>query len=636
MTRHLFLMFTLLLLPVAGADETPPVVTAPVTRGDIGLTLTERGELDAVRSTEVLCQVRAAGRGANFASTIRWVVEDGTLVKQGDVLLRLDDSACHDQIKSQQVIVQEKQALVQHAEKHRELTLKEVEHEVRTAEENVELAKLELAQAGTATAIEQHKRKVRLGQAERLLELARLQGAMKREQAQASLLTPKTVLATEQEKLKALLDDLEHCTIRAPSDGLVVYHVPEASRFGQQSPGLLAVGENVKEGQKLFRLPDLSRMGVRVKVHEAQVPRLRPGQAAQVRLDAQGQPLIGKVQQIAQTPVKTDWLSSDVNVYPVLIALEGDNRDGRLKPGMSVDVSILLAERRNVLRVPITAVVAQGRQAFCFVKKGDKHERRRVTLGLDNYKHVEILEGVQEGEEVVLNPRALRTRAVQAGPAPSYLAINSVRPSQESTPRRAFIAKYGLTATDLERLRTIPGVTGVVPVRFLPGALQRLGSPLGTTGRIVATTPEYARLVRLDEQVHAGRLLNDLDEHNAHNVAVLGADVAAALFPLDDPLGQTVQLGGKDRTFVIIGVLSPQATAPERDKDVYIPFSTSNVRLGAITFSRTGNQRSAEQVEVHQALLLAQREQLPGIASVAREQLERFRPAKDWEIGATK
>ena len=71
-------------------------------------------------------------------------------------------------------------------------------------------------------------------------------------------------------------DEIKKCLILAPQDGLVVYYVPEQSRFGSGSQqSIIAQGEPVREGQKLMRIPDLSKMVVNTRVHEAMISRVR-------------------------------------------------------------------------------------------------------------------------------------------------------------------------------------------------------------------------------------------------------------------------------------------------------------------------------------------------------------------------
>ena len=73
---------------------------------------------------------------------------------------------------------------------------------------------------------------------------------------------------------------------------------------------------------------------------------------------------------------------------------------------MTAEVEILIDRRSDILVVPIAAVVEQGNKFYCWVKNGETPERRPLILGLNNGQMVEVQDGVQESEEVVLNPRA--------------------------------------------------------------------------------------------------------------------------------------------------------------------------------------------------------------------------------------
>src|SRR5205823_10586797 len=77
-------------------------------------------------------------------------------------------------------------------------------------------------------------------------------------------------------KLGDIEQEIRKCTIYAPQGGLVVYYVPEQARWGTgQQQSIVAQGESVREGQKLMRIPDLSRMLVNTRVHEALVSRIK-------------------------------------------------------------------------------------------------------------------------------------------------------------------------------------------------------------------------------------------------------------------------------------------------------------------------------------------------------------------------
>ena len=114
------------------SPEGPPknLETQPLTRGDIVLTFVEKGELEAARNTEIVCQVRASGRGSTAATSIKWVIDDGSKVKKGDLLMLLEDASLREQLNNQRIVVDEKYDLYEQAKAN----LKIVENENRSSE----------------------------------------------------------------------------------------------------------------------------------------------------------------------------------------------------------------------------------------------------------------------------------------------------------------------------------------------------------------------------------------------------------------------------------------------------------------------------------------------------------------------
>jgi len=123
----------------------------------------------------------------------------------------------------------------------------------------------------------------------------------------------------------------------------------------------------------------------------------------------------------------------------------------------------------------------------------------------------------------------------------------------------------GLRVRDADAVAAVvPGVTAVAPLRAARLSLGGAREPVA----VVGTTPAYQAASRLP--VAAGRFLTPLDVADRKRVAVLGASVARSLFPLSDPRGQSVLLGGD--WFQVVGVLEGRATSrkagPIRTRDV--------------------------------------------------------------------
>ena len=76
------------------------LITHTAKREYLQVTVVERGTLESSENKDVVCKVKAGSRGT-YAATIRWVIEDGTMVKKGQLLIELDDSALQEQLRTQ-------------------------------------------------------------------------------------------------------------------------------------------------------------------------------------------------------------------------------------------------------------------------------------------------------------------------------------------------------------------------------------------------------------------------------------------------------------------------------------------------------------------------------------------------------
>jgi multidrug efflux pump subunit AcrA (membrane-fusion protein) len=160
---------------------------------------------------------------------------------------------------------------------------------------------------------------------------------------------------------------------------------------------------------------------LRHRFRQYEYRKIADGQRAYIRIDAMpDRQFVGYVRSVSAVASQTDSWFSDVKVYQTNVRIEGELLpDGRvvplegeiLKPDMTAEVTIHVdASKEPVLVVPIQAIIGgaeMGAVREVFVKTDHGYERRQVTLGLYNEKMVEIRSGLQEGEQVVINPRVL-------------------------------------------------------------------------------------------------------------------------------------------------------------------------------------------------------------------------------------
>jgi putative ABC transport system permease protein len=185
------------------------------------------------------------------------------------------------------------------------------------------------------------------------------------------------------------------------------------------------------------------------------------------------------------------------------------------------------------------------------------------------------------------------------------IILRSQRPPEQSsfgTQERSFIARFGLTRQDLRRLEHyLDDAAYVVPVKSVGDEMSHLDKRL--VSQAYGTTPELAEVANL--HVNRGRYITHEDLEQRLTVAVIGAEVAKQLFPLQDPIGSDIKIA--QRIYRVVGVLKPVGLAGGRgsalvgrdlNKDVHLPITTAEIEFGDIVQRRTAGSFSGEEVEI--------------------------------------
>ncbi len=229
--------------------------------------------------------------------------------------------------------------------------------------------------------------------------------------------------------------NLNYCTIYSPIDGIVISRkldVGQTVAAAFNTPVLFTIAN------------DLTKMNIDASVSESDIGQVKTGQTAEFTVDAFPDDVFqGKVVQVRKAPSTVN----NVVTYDVIIAV--DNPEQKLFPGMTADVSILVAERKNVLKVPnaalrfvppddlkvdnadnsspanqtTSALVTAPNQRVVYVSSGTPKEPRlktvKVKVGVDDGADSEILDGLREGDAVVTAALSNAAKSLQpSGPPP--------------------------------------------------------------------------------------------------------------------------------------------------------------------------------------------------------------------------
>lgn len=235
--------------------------------------------------------------------------------------------------------------------------------------------------------------------------------------------------AIEKAQLDRLKQMLERCTIKAPRDGIIVY----AKDRPWDQTARVQVGGIVHFQQRLFSLPDLTQLQVRVRIHESAVKKLQEGQTAEIRIDAiPNRVLTGVVEKVATlADARGFWDQRGVKEYETLVRLTDVPEEGGLKPGMTAEVKILVSRLSDVLVVPVQAVAEHSGSHVAFVIRDDKLERCTVAVGENNDQFIQITSGLAAGDRVALDARARVEAAAETEKKPSENSLTKpAKPEQ--------------------------------------------------------------------------------------------------------------------------------------------------------------------------------------------------------------
>ncbi len=181
-------------------------------------------------------------------------------------------------------------------------------------------------------------------------------------------------------------------TLYAPFDGTVAKIVGELGEYSTPSPPGVPTPPAID-------LIDESCLYIKAPMDEVDAPKIRAGLPVRVTLDAMPkQPLQGKVRRVAPYVLAVEKQARTVD-----IEVDFDMpATGGLLVGYSADVEIVLATRANVLRVP-TAALIEGSRVMVLNAESGKLEERKVKVGTANWEFTEIVEGLAEGERIVIS-----------------------------------------------------------------------------------------------------------------------------------------------------------------------------------------------------------------------------------------
>jgi HlyD family secretion protein len=453
----------------AGSSDKGRPLSAMATRGTLRIIVTERGNLESVRTVDGICELNG------LQNKIIQLVPEGNHVEKGDIVVRFDSSEIDKNIAQQEIKTKQALTRIETTRQEVEIALNKGESETIAAKVEMALAELDLEkyQKGDYIAeideikgdigiktkdLQDAKNRleqmqglvkkgfkspadVRITQSEYDGKELQLRGAKqklmvkevyeykrkstefssKADQAkkkvsqaaatakasvgksESELEAARATHALEDQQLKEYRNQKEKTSIKAGQSGIVAY----ANEAWYDSSRQVREGASVYSQQKIFSLPDMSSMQVKVNIHESLIKKIKPGQRVEIRVDAfPSLVILGKVKTVSQlADSNRNFLSGGVKEYTTIVSIEQMPKE-ELRPSMTAEAKILVGELNDVLLVPVQAVAQHKGKFYAYVVAPAGVSRREVKAGESNEYQVQLLEGLKEGESVALDARS--------------------------------------------------------------------------------------------------------------------------------------------------------------------------------------------------------------------------------------
>ncbi len=372
-----------LIAAARGGTKIDPTKLAKVERGDLAKSVVATGKVEPITKVEI--KSKASG------IVKKLYVDAGDRVKRGQILAELDKEEIEAHVAQAKAQAEAAEASLRGTEADMERAKVDAEGvDVPTLKRAYERAQ-GMAKEGVVSASA-------LDDAQRNYELA----LNKQNVAKAQLLVLRAKIgqaqaqvAQDRANLKQLEEQYSYTTVTSPIDGIILSRDVEV---GDAVSSILVLGSSAT---LIMTLGDTSEVYVKGKVDESDIGKVYLGQPARIKVESfKDKSFNGKVTKISPMGVEKD----NVTTFEVRVSI--NNPGGELKAAMTANAEIILEEHKNVLQIPEGSILYdKDKKASVEVPdpKGKEGKNKvAVNIGISNGAKTEVLGGLKEGDQVVL------------------------------------------------------------------------------------------------------------------------------------------------------------------------------------------------------------------------------------------
>lgn len=366
-----------------GGQKIDPAKLAKVERGDLAKSVVATGKIQPIVSVDI--KSKASG------IVKKLYVEEGDTVKPGQVLAELDRDEILASVRSQEAQLASAEA-----------TLSATEADLKRAQVDAEAPDVPLLKRAYERAVQMQKDGVVSDSAREDAQKAYELAVNKRDVSlanvivgRAKVIQARADVQKNRANLSQLREQLGYTTITSPIAGKLLSRPVE---MGDAVSSILVMGS---AATLVMTVGDISEVYVKGKVDESDIAKVYLGQPARIKIESfKGKPFAGKVTKISPMGAEKD----NVTTFEVRVSI--NNADDQLKAAMTANAEIILEEHHSVLQVPEGALIYdKDKRSFVEIPDPSAKDGKKkipVQVGISNGAKTEILSGLKENDQVVL------------------------------------------------------------------------------------------------------------------------------------------------------------------------------------------------------------------------------------------
>ena len=362
-----------------------------IRRGDLILEIPIIGSLNAARSVDITAPI---SNDPHFFKIARMAPE-GSQVEAGQMVMDLDTQEINQKLREYQAELGKNEEELKKRRLEYDAQMRDLRVALEEAKVKLETTRHKLqADPEIQSARERKQFQIEFEQADQQSKLLSQKLESIERMSRAELSVFENNIAKNKLRVEQAEDRQKACVVKAPIAGTLIYKVLAGNVKRK-------VGERTCHHEVILQIPDLSTLRFEAMIEEAYAGGVQPRQTVRIKIDAlPDEKLTGRVVSVGSVLRMRRW-DNPVKVIDAVIELE--QKIGKLGPGMTATGQIEVERIPNALLAPVKAVQEKGGRIIVKVPGSDgSGEERAIRVGRRNPQFVEVLEGLREGEKIIM------------------------------------------------------------------------------------------------------------------------------------------------------------------------------------------------------------------------------------------